>query len=163
MTSPFLAGAKELAPGSKGPRCEDWRSQSTKERLYLAEIKQFCNYYMVIADKLKMSYEMSNAGEFDELISKEELDQIDKTKDLFNRQYQSMLLDPRQSILPFLDLVLVEVIDNDTVPTNLLKVTIKILTRVFKLVEPTTNLVKSQLRTADGKVKSELYDASYIL
>lgn len=87
MTSPFLAGAKELAPGSKGPRCEDWRSQSTKERLYLAEIKQFCNYYMVIADKLKMSYEMSNAGEFDELISKEELDQIDKTKDLFNRQY----------------------------------------------------------------------------
>ena len=39
---------------------------------------------MVIADKLKMSYEMSNAGEFDELISKEELDQIDKTKDLFN-------------------------------------------------------------------------------
>jgi len=129
----------------------------------LAEIKQFCNYYMVIADKLKMSYEMSNAGEFDELISKEELDQIDKTKDLFNRQYQSMLLDHRQSVLPFLDLVLVEVIDNDTVPTNLLKVTIKILTRVFKLVEPTTNLVKSQLRTADGEVKLELYDASYIL
>ena len=50
---------------------------------------------MVIADKLKMSYEMSNAGEFDELISKEELDQIDKTKDLFNRFYQNMLVDHR--------------------------------------------------------------------
>ena len=162
MTSPFLASAEAKATGSKEQRRDDWRS-NTKERLYLAEIKQFCNYYMVIADKLKMSYEMSNAGEFDELISKEELDQIDKTKDLFNRQYQSMLLDHRQSVLPFLDLVLVEVIDNDTVPTNLLKVTIKILTRVFKLVEPTTNLVKSQLRTADGEVKLELYDASYIL
>lgn len=100
---------------------------------------------MVIADKLKMSYEMSSAGEFDELITKDELDQIDKTKDLFNRQYQSMLLDHKQSILPFLDLVLVEVIDNDTVPTNLLKVTIKILTRVFELVDPQTNLVKNQL------------------
>ena len=50
------------------------RIQETKERLFLVEIKQFCSYYMVIADKLKMSYEMSSAGEFDEQISKEELD-----------------------------------------------------------------------------------------
>lgn len=129
----------------------------------MVEIKQFCSYYMVIADKLKMSYEMSNAGEFDELISKEELDQIGKTKDLFNRFYQKMLVDHRRPIIPFLDLVLVEVIDNDTVPTNLLLVTIKILTKVFELVEPTTNLAKSSLRTADGQVKVELYDASYLL
>ena len=73
-------------------------------------------------------------------------------------------MDHKQSILPFLDLVLVEVIDNDTVPTNLLKVTIKILTRVFELVDPQTNLVKSQLRTREGEIVSmELYDASYIL
>lgn len=63
-----------------------------------------------------------------------------------------MLVDHRQSILPFLDLVLVEVIDNDTVPTNLLKVTIKILTRVFELVDPKTNLIKSQLVSNDGKI-----------
>lgn len=63
-----------------------------------------------------------------------------------------MLLDHTQSILPFLDLVLVEVIDNDTVPTNLLKVTIKILTRVFELVDPKTNLIKSQLVSNDGKI-----------
>lgn len=134
----FEAVVEEREGGSSGAAEseETNRMMQARERMYLAEIKQFCNYYMVIADKLKMSYEMSSAGEFDELISKEELDQIDKTKDLFNRQYQSMLMDHKQSILPFLDLVLVEVIDNDTVPTNLLKVTIKILTRIFELVDP---------------------------
>jgi len=44
----------------------DERIKRTRERLFLAEIKQFCSYYMIIADKLKLSYAMSNAGEFDE-------------------------------------------------------------------------------------------------
>jgi len=47
--------------------------------------------------------------------------------------------------VPFVDLVLVEVIDNDTVPTNLLMVAIKILTKVFALVDPQVNLVKRRL------------------
>jgi hypothetical protein len=139
------------------------RITETKERLFLVEIKQFCSYYMVIADKLKMSYELSSSGEFDEQISKEELDQIDKTKDLFNRFYHNMLVDHRQPILPFLDLVLVEVIDNDTVPTNLLMKTISILTNIFELVDPNTNLAKSTLRTPDGRLHIELYDPSYLL
>lgn len=75
-----------------------------------------------------------------------------------------MIDDHRQSIVPFVDLVLVEVIDNDTVPTNLLMVAIKILTKVFALVDPQVNLVKRRLPgKANEQEVVEMYEPSYLL
>lgn len=44
--------------------------------------------------------------------------------------------------MPFLDILLVEVIDNDTAPTSILRLAIKTLIKVFDLIEPSVNLVK---------------------
>jgi hypothetical protein len=45
----------------------------------------------------------------------------------FNKIYLNLIDNPEQSIVPFLDLMLNEVIGNDLVPINLLRVGIKSL------------------------------------
>jgi len=67
---------------------------------------------------------------------------IDATQSEFNDIYQSLVLNPNQSLTKLLDLILVEIIDNDTVPTNLLRVSIKSLIKLFELVDPEVHLVR---------------------
>jgi len=70
----------------------------------------------------------------------EEFKKADETVNQFNDIYLSILQDTNQSIVPFLDMVFQIVIVNDTIPTSLLRVTIKTLTRIFDLVDPDIHL-----------------------
>lgn len=84
-----------------------------------------------------------------------ELAQIEVNKKQLNKAYTSLLLNPKQSIVPFLDIVVHEIIDNDTTPTNLLKIAIKTLLKVFEHVDPQVHLLKhSDLRNPDSNFKS---------
>ena len=71
-----------------------------------------------------------------------ELAQIEVNKKQLNKIYNSLLLNPKQSIVPFLDIIVHEIIDNDTTPTNLLKIAIKTLLKVFEHVDPQIHLLK---------------------
>lgn len=87
----------------------------------------------------------------------EEIRQIDTTKSYLNNVYSKLVLNPDQSITPFLDTLLVEVIDNDTVPTNLLRVAIKTLIKLFTQVDKATHLTKL------GEGQQELWNPSSLL
>ena len=57
-------------------------------------------------------------------------------KKQLNKIYYSMLLNQRQSIAAFLDIIVHEIVDNDTVPTNLLRVAVKTLLKIFEYIDP---------------------------
>ena len=74
----------------------------------------------------------------------EEFKKADETVNQFNDIYLSILQDTNQSIVQFLDMVFQIVIVNDTIPTSLLRVTIKTLTRIFDLVDPDVHLITEE-------------------
>ena len=97
---------------------------------FISEIKQFNVYYTLIMDQIKKS----ELGNKPEEIMKEDLRIIDKTKKELNEIYLSLLQDSEQSIVAFLDIVCKQVIENDTIPTSLLRIAIKTLTNIFEFV-----------------------------
>ena len=133
------------------------RKSEMKSRAYLQEIKYFCTIYAIIMGQLTNSQSLAQMAESDEQISKDEIAQIGKTKHQLSKVYHSLLIDPDQSIVPFLDILLVEIIDNDTAPTSILRLAIKTLIKVFDLIEPSVNLVKHK---DDPK---SIYDPSNML
>ena len=106
------------------------------EELFISEIKQFNVYFTLIMAQIKKNeIEDDPDAEFGE-----EYKKADETINQFNDIYLSILQDSNQSIVPFLDMVFQIVIVNDTIPTSLLRVTIKTLTRIFDLVDPNVHL-----------------------
>lgn len=67
--------------------------------------------------------------------------------------YLSLMGNPQQSITNFIDIILTEIIDNDTAPTSLLRVAIKTLIKVFENIDPNIHLLK----------KSENYDPQFLI
>lgn len=99
------------------------RKSGIKQKAYLAEIKQFATLYAIIMDS-------AMKGE----ITQEELNQILWTKNELAKLYEALILEPKGSVEPFLDILLTEVIANDTVPTSILRLAIKSLIKVFDCI-----------------------------
>ena len=76
----------------------------------------------------------------DDEAQKEENKLIDQTKRELNAMYQRQVMQQDVSIVPFINLCIKSIIDNDTVPTNLLRVTIKTLIKIFELASETKHL-----------------------
>ena len=55
--------------------------------------------------------------------------------------YQNYLKHHNQSILPFIELIQKEIFENQTVPMNLLKITVKSLSKIIEISNPQVNLV----------------------
>ena len=94
---------------------------------FISEIKQFNVYYTLIMDQIKKT---DLSGEIEETV-KEDLRTVEKTKKQFNELYLSLLQNPDQSIVPFINIVFKQVIANDTIPTSLLRIAIKTLVNLF--------------------------------
>lgn len=89
-------------------------------------------------DRLKISSQQTA-----EPISEHEIEMIDKTKAKLNDFHQGMLLNSQQSLVPFFKICLKSIIQNETYPTNLLRVTIKTLIKIFELADKEVHLKES--------------------
>ena len=90
-----------------------------------------------------------------EALYKDELQKVDKTKNQLNEIYLSLLQNPNQSIVAFLDILFHEIIANDTIPTSLLRVAIKTLTNVFQLIDCDVHLKNgNELYSPQALIKS---------
>jgi hypothetical protein len=58
------------------------------------------------------------------------------TKSELAKIYETLILEPTGSIVPFLEILHKEVIANDTVPTSILRLAIKTLIKLFDCVQP---------------------------
>jgi uncharacterized protein (UPF0147 family) len=58
------------------------------------------------------------------------------TKKVLAQVYETLLLDPESSVTQFLEILRTDIIANDTVPTGILRLAIKTMTKVFDGVQP---------------------------
>jgi hypothetical protein len=98
----------------------------SERRQLLAELKQFSAYYSFVMDHvITTKRDMEDMAE-------EEVAGIEEVKDRTNTIYQSLLIGQTQDLAPLIELLRIEVIQNDTMPTNLVLLSLKFLIKVFE-------------------------------
>mmetsp|Transcript_10037 Transcript_10037/g.15283 ORF Transcript_10037/g.15283 Transcript_10037/m.15283 type:complete len:138 (+) Transcript_10037:26-439(+) len=118
--------------------------------LLLSEVKQFCSYaHIVMANLAKQLTEEEDASE---------VDQINSTLDSLQAFQQDLVVDPQMSLVPFLDILYHQVIDNQSAPSNLLRIAVKTLTKILTQCKLETHLVRpgDKLRYDPSKLLTSL-------